>query len=340
MIGGVWLWFGGSDGTPLGRVAGPDSAPELQRRSLRKRDELAPRVSPAAPGVLKEWMLKSDGLMKAYLTGGVDGVARRLETVGPGIERRKLIHDFLWDAGFLEGGLGAREFGEIFRLIDSLPFPEDKAQALDADVLRLVRAQPTQVALDTMRHLESNSLQTAFALGAGERLAMEEGRQVGPLARQLEEEHATELICQWADKLEKYRKVAPEGLAAELAAAALDDKQRVMAIDAFVNSLTSVSGSELVATATRVPGEAKLIEKLLIKGYGNWLREDSKTAGADLRQKSAAVPDAAYDEIVTRQAFQLSNAGDMPSARQWAGTVRNDERRAATLMLLEAQEPR
>jgi hypothetical protein len=143
VIATVWLWFGGSDGQQLGQAAGPNSAPELQRRAQRKREELAPRVSPATPGLLKEWMLKSDGLMKAYQTGGVDGVARRLETVEPGVERRKLIHDFLWDAGLLEDGLGAREFGEIFRLIDSLPFPADKALALEADVLRLVRAQPS-----------------------------------------------------------------------------------------------------------------------------------------------------------------------------------------------------
>lgn len=337
----LWFFIGGNrDGdSALRNQPGTPSFTDPLHRRVRPGEFRAPKVPAGSPGTLKESMLSQDSLMKAYKTGGLDVIVAKLDAVGPGSKRRDMILAFLSDAAALEGGISAKEFGEIFHLIDTLPYPEDKALSYDADVQRLVRAQATEVVVDTMRSLESKSLQVAFALGLGDSLAAEEGSKIGVIVRQIGEDHATVLVCAWAGKLRKNRMMTPDSFETELASVGLSDGQREMAIGAYVNSLADLSGEEIVAATSRVNNK-HLSEQLLLKGYDEWLKEDSMAASVALQQNGDGLPAAAYDAIVSRLSSRLGETGDIQVARQWAATIRDQSSREVALTLLDRKDAR
>jgi hypothetical protein len=337
----LWLYVGGNrDGdSALENQPGTLSLPDPLQRRVPPEELSTPKVPAGIPGTLKESMLSRDSLMKAYKTGGLDEIVAKLDAVGPGSKRRDMILAFLSDAAALEGGVSAKEFSEIFHLIDALPYPEDKALSYDADVQRLVRAQATEVVVNTMRSLESKSLQVAFELGLGDSLAAEEGSKIGEIVRQIGENHATVLVCAWAGKLRKNRMMTPDSFETELASAGLSDGEREMAIGAYVNSLVDISGDEIVAATSRVNNK-HLSEQLLLKGYDEWLKEDSMAASAALQHNGDGLPNAAYDAIVSRLSSRLGLTGDIQLARQWAATIRDQSCREVAMSLLDREAAR
>ena len=272
--------------------------------------------------------------MRAYKDTGAAGIRLKLDSMGPGKNRRKAITDLIHEASIVEGGLADVEFAEILKLIDGLPYDEDKGGLNGPPLNTVVEAQTVDHVMTVMSQIESQSLKLALATSLGVKTAAGDGGEVAKVVDGLDAAAKVSFLCSWADRLPKAQKLNPDGFGKMLARIALAAEDEKIAVNSFVNSLGSTSSKELLAYS-KTAANPVLADELLTRGYSVWLKEDSMAASAELVKSKDSIEPHAYDKIAEDLVMQLQLQHDLPAANQWAATVNDEGLRMRLLLFLK-----
>lgn len=272
----------------------------------------------------------SKDLYSIFRNRGQDAVLAELEAIGPGSNRRNMILQMFSSLAAVEGGYTPADFRELLRLIDSLPYPEDKSFGNGSEL----RALGNSLAPDTLsamiQDLKSPSVKAALGRCLGERLAVTGGDNIGGAVSELGECLALGVVCAWAENLRAFKDEDVQAFQATLDVAGLPSNCRKAAISTFVCSLDQMTGRNMVVSAEQVCDD-DLREDLLVEGYAKWINEDSMSGSASLLRDAPSLPDSLHDRIVEKLVSWLDVANDVEAARQWALTVRDFDLRERLL---------
>lgn len=275
------------------------------------------------------------GLFSSYKAGGIAGMQQQIDSMGPGLNRRKAIESLLVDASNQGKELKESEFTEIIRFIDQLPYAEDKGGFTGSFLGNIVGAQSSESVVDLINSIDSEGLKGSLALALGRALANAEDVDVKAISESIQDFPRTTFLCAWAVQIES--KAGPSDFDGMLRNIGLAGQDEAVVIDAYVTSLTSKSGPELVQVSKTLQNPG-LSEKIRISGYKRWLREDSIKASADFAQVSNGMSPAVHDQIVEALVMQMQTQGDLDSAKQWSETIKDNAAKARLGLFLKQME--
>jgi hypothetical protein len=298
--------------------------PEAVDTPTTQADEQAPGLPP-----------RTGGLFSSYKAGGIAGMQQQIDTMGPGLNRRKAIEGLLVEVSNEVPELKESEFTEIIRFIDQLPYAEDKGGFSGSYLGNIVGAQSSESVVDLINSIDSKGLKGSLALALGKALANAEDGDVKAISELMQDSAKTTFLCAWADQVES--KAGPSDFDGMLRNIGLAGQDEAVVIDAYVVSLTSKSGPELVQESKTLQNPG-LSEKVLIAGYKRWLREDSIKASGDFAQVSNGMSPAVHDQIVEALVMQMQTQGDLESAKQWNETIKDNAVKTRLGLFLEQME--
>jgi hypothetical protein len=275
------------------------------------------------------------GLLSSYKAGGIAGMQQLIDTMGPGLNRRKAIESLLVEAANQGKELKESEFTEIIRFIDQLPYAEDKGGFTGSYIGDIVGAQLSESVVDLINSIDSEGLKGSLALALGKALANAEDGDVKAISESMQDSARTTFLCAWADQIES--KAGPSDFDGMLRDIGLAGQDEAVVIGAYVSSLTSKSGPELVQESKTLQNPG-LSEKVLIAGYKRWLREDSIKASADFAQVSNVMSPAVHDQIVEALVMQMQTQGDLDSAKKWSEAIKDDAVKTRLGLFLKQME--
>lgn len=275
---------------------------------------------------------RAGGLLSSYKSGGIELMQKKIDSMGPGLNRRQAIDHLLSDASNLDGGLNSSEFTEIFRFIDQLPYEDDKGGFGNLLLHSIIESQSEDMVANLIASLSTASLRGSLSSSLGKTQADAKNDDVRPILNLLPDSTKPIFLSAWADRIEK--NVDLSGFDDILKNMALAEADEDTVIDSYVQSLTSKSGPALVASSKTLEN-SKLAQDVLIAGYKRWLREDSMAASSDLVENSNKISPQSYDIIAQSIVMKMQNHGDLESAAQWSETINDLDLRTRMQLFLK-----